>query len=192
MLKGTRPEILCHPNIPKPLHSVAPRNIKGKERWDETRQEVYKKYDYCCAACWVHKTNAKKHKRLEAHEFWEIDYSTWVCKISSIEPLCHYCHNFIHSWRLRHLMGKDKSIEEVREILEDWIKILRDNKLDIFFWTKILADSIGIDTSSLWVYTPINNPSIGWNDFKLIFEWEEYRSKFSSYEEWKDYYSDFN
>lgn len=113
-----KPEILCHPHIPKPLHGVAPRAIKGQTWWDKTRQEAYRSTDYHCVACGVHKHEAKKHKWLEAHEFWNIDYNTGVCEVKSIEPLCHYCHNFIHSGRLSMIVGKEKSKQEVIDILE--------------------------------------------------------------------------
>ena len=92
-----KPEILAHPHIPKPMHGLSPRTIMGNEWWDVTRKEVYAKYDYHCIACGVPKAEAIAHHWLEAHEFWHIDYRTGVCEISSIEPLCHYCHNFIIS-----------------------------------------------------------------------------------------------
>lgn len=108
-----KPETLCHPNIPKPLHGISPRTINGQFWWDKVRQSVYKKYDYHCIACGVSKQDAKKHKWLEAHEFWKISYSTGRCEITSIEPLCHYCHNFIHSGRLAKIVYNEKS-ENIR------------------------------------------------------------------------------
>jgi len=94
------PEILCHPNVPKPLHTIAPRTIMGNGWWNRIRLEVYKRYDYHCAACGVHKTRAMRFKRLEAHEFYEVDYHTGTVTVKSLEPLCNYCHMFIHSGRL--------------------------------------------------------------------------------------------
>jgi hypothetical protein len=80
--------------------------------------EVYAKYDYHCIACGVHKTKAKKFKWLEAHESYSINYKKGICKIESIEPLCHYCHNFIHSGRLGMILGRQKTHNEVEEILQ--------------------------------------------------------------------------
>ena len=82
----TKPKILAHPNIPKPLHGISPRTIMGDDWWNKTRQEVYKKYDYHCIACGVAKEDAKKHQWLEAHEFWNINYETGICTVESIEP----------------------------------------------------------------------------------------------------------
>ena len=186
-----KPEILCHPHIPKPLHGLAPREIKGKEWWDGIRQEAYKKYDYHCVACGVHKSEAKKHKWLEAHEFWNIDYNTGICEIKSIEPLCHYCHNFIHSGRLSMIINKEKTMEEVIDILEHGFKILSSNKLKAFYHTIGLAEYIGARTYGVQPYY-VNDSNLDWNDYKLIFEGNEYHSKFKSFDEWFDFYSNLN
>jgi hypothetical protein len=184
-----KPEILCHPNIPKPLHGVAPREIKGQTWWDKARQEAYIRYNYHCAACGINKKEAKKHQWLEAHEFWDIDYNTGVCEIKSIEPLCHYCHNFIHSGRLSMIMGKDKSKKEVIDILEHGFNVLSKNNLKAFSFTVDFAKSIGARTFDVQCYNTTINENLKWNDFRLIFEGKEYRSKFKNMSEWKSFYN---
>jgi len=184
-----KPEILCHPHIPKPLHGVAPREIKGQNWWDETRQKTYKSTDYHCVACGVAKSEAKKHKWLEAHEFWNIDYNTGICEVKSIEPLCHYCHNFIHSGRLSMIIGKEKSKQEVIDILEHGFKVLAENNLKAFYFTVDFAKRIGAKTFGVEKYTPTVNEKLKWTDFKLIFEGNEYFSKFKSQSEWQSFYN---
>ena len=174
-MKKLNPEILCHPHIPIPLHGVCPRNIKGTEWWDIVRQEAYKSTDYCCSACGVHKSQAKKHKWLEAHEFWDIDYMTGICKVESIRPLCHYCHNFIHSGRLSMIIDKEKSKEEIIEILEHGFKILKSNNLKCFPFTQAFANKIGAKTFGVLSYQMKTNPNLQDHDFVLIFEGKEYR-----------------
>ena len=184
----TKPEILCHPNIPKPLHGVNPREIMGKEWWDQERQRVYASSNYHCIACGVHKSKAKKHQWLEAHEFWKIDYETGVCEITSIEPLCHYCHSFIHSGRLGMIIDKEKSRSEVVEILEHGFRILSENNLECFPFTLDFGIHLGCNTYNL---NPYYMPSsdVHWSDWKLIWNGNEYRSNFSSSSGWSKFYS---
>jgi hypothetical protein len=183
-----KPEILTHPNIPKPLHGIAPRTIKGKKWWDEERQKAYKSTDYHCVACGVPKHEAKKHKWLEAHEYWNIDYNKGICEVVSLEPLCHYCHNFIHSGRLSMIIGEEKSYEEVLDILKHGFKVLSENKLRCFPHTLEFAESIGADTFGVKAYKIKENPDIKWTDWKLIFDGKEYRSNFKSIDGWSGYY----
>jgi len=75
-----RPSLLLCPNIPKPLHGVAPRELLGSKWWNETRQAAYVSTAYHCSACGVWKS----------------------------VPLCHYCHNFIHDGRMRALIQQRK------------------------------------------------------------------------------------
>ena len=182
-----KPEILTHPNIPKPLHGISPRTIMGDEWWNKTRQEVYARYNYHCIACGVSKLEAQGPKWLEAHEFWEINYREGVCKIKSIEPLCHYCHNFIHSGRLKKIMGKEKTKQEVINILEHGLKILSEHKLKCFPSTLYFALDLGCKTYGVSPYS-IPDKDIPWEKWKLVYNNKEYYSKFSSFQEWEEYY----
>lgn len=183
-----KPTILTHPNIPKPLHGINPRSIMGQEWWDEQRQLAYAKYDFHCIACGVAKHEAKKHKWLEAHEFYEINYNTGVVEILSIEPLCHYCHNFIHSGRMAMIIGKEKSEKEVKEILEHGFKILADNNLKCFKHTLTLAEELNAKTFGVKSYN-IPKVNIEWKNWKLIFNNQEFKSKFKSFEDWEEFYA---
>ena len=182
-----KPEILAHPHIPKPMHGLSPRTIMGNEWWDVTRKEVYAKYDYHCIACGVPKAEAIAHHWLEAHEFWHIDYRTGVCEISSIEPLCHYCHNFIHSGRIAMIIGKEKSEEEIIAILEHGFNILAENKLKCFPFTLNFAENLFADTYGVRAYD-IPDGDVPWEEWKLIWNGKEYHSKFKSFSEWKSFY----
>lgn len=185
----TKPEILTHPNIPKPLHGLSPRTIMGENWWNRERQKVYESTDYHCIACGIHKTKAKKYNWLEAHEYFDIDYNTGRCEVISIEPLCHYCHNFIHSGRLAMIINKEKSRKEVIEILEHGFKILFKNKLDCFNGTYVLANRIKCNLYNTLPYRMDINMDMKWNDWRLVFNGKEYKSKFKSYNEWKSYYN---
>lgn len=186
-----KPEILKHPNIPKPLHGMAPRAVKGKNWWDLKRQEAYARYDYHCVACGVHKSEAKKHKWLEAHEFWDIDYETGRCEVKSIEPLCHYCHNFIHSGRLFVLVQQGEIDEdEAIAILEHGFRILKANNLSAFPGTLKAARQLGANTYGVEGYRlPDPEDIANWEDFKMVLDGEEYSSKFRSYSEWEAFYN---
>lgn len=185
------PEVLTQPNVPKPLHGIAPRTIKGVTWWNKTRQEVYKTTDYHCAACGVSKADAKGHAWLEAHEYWDIDYVKGEAKIQSIIPLCHYCHNFIHSGRLSKIMGGEKSESEVKEILAHGFNILAKNKLKCFPDTLEFAENIGVDTQGVTAYD-MPESDVAWSDWKLIFEGQEYKSQFANMDEWKAHYDELN
>lgn len=184
----TKPEILCHPHIPKPLHGINPRTINGKAWWDRIRQKVYQKYDYHCLGCGIHKSNAKGYKWLEAHEFWKIDLETGICRVNTIEPLCHYCHNFIHSGRLSMIINKEKSIQEVKDILEHGLMILSENNLKAYPFTLAFANLLKVNTFNV-MPQELPKENISWSEWKLIYNNKEYKSKFSNIKEWQNHYS---
>lgn len=183
-----KPEILTHPHIPKPLHGMNPRTILGKEWWDRERFAAQERTNYTCAACGVKKHEAKKHQWLEGHEFWDINYMTGVCEVKSIEPLCHYCHNFIHSGRLSMILGKTKNRFEVREILAHGFKILHENNLKAFYFTLDFAKKAKVNTFGVEAYDFEYNKNLTWHDYVMILNGKEYKSMFKSQAEWKEFY----
>lgn len=178
------PEVLQHPNIPKPLHEVNPRNIMGKEKWDVVRQEAYRSTDYHCIACGVHKLDAKGPKWLEAHEFYNIDYEMGRVEIDRIIPLCHYCHNFIHSGRLYMIMDEEKPFTEVQKILEHGFEILAKNDLAAFPFTLKLAEEVGAETFGVLPDIRPDGEVPAWEDWRLVWEGIEYPPKYKTYEAW--------
>ena len=182
-----KPEVLMHPNIPKPLHGLNPRTIKGQEWWDVERKKAYASTGYRCIACGIEKTMAKKFKWLEAHEDFIIDYKKGTCTIKEIIPLCHYCHSFIHSGRLRMIMGCDKSEDEVIEILEHGINILRESNLKGFWATLDFAFSLGVNTVGVSPYKSTGYEA-EWGSWRLILEGKEYEGLFKDFREWQNHW----
>jgi hypothetical protein len=160
------PNLLLHPNIPKPLHKCNPRSVLGQDWWDEQRQFAYSKASYHCEACGVHKRMAKYHDWLEAHEIYDIDYRKGTATFVRLAALCHSCHNYIHSGRMQALVNKKQfAAEKQQYILE------RGDKL-----TKGLRRP------------PEPSYVAPWDQWKLIVEGIEYERYFNTYEDWCKYY----
>lgn len=165
-----RPELLLHPNIPKPLHELSPRVIKGKKWWDEERQKAYIKSNYYCLACGVHKTEAKFHEWLEAHECYNIDYEKHTMTFIEVVSLCHMCHSFIHDGRLNKLLeNRQITKKDYKKIIAYGNRILRRAKL-----------------KQRGPYVEDNNRN--WSKWVLILDGKRYKGKFANYESWLAYF----
>ncbi len=187
-----QPKILQHPNIPKPLHGVNPRTIMGQSWWEKTRQEAYESNNFHCLACGVHKNEARYYSRLEAHENYTIDYCTGTVKVTDIIPLCHSCHNFIHSGRLWMISKTDSQIKKTCEILKHGFDILKANKLCAFSGTIWVAEELGVKHKCKELKQKHPEIPIEWGSWKLIFNKQSYHSKFKNIKEWADFYSKTN
>ena len=160
------PSLLLHPNIPKPLHKCNPRTVLGQDWWDEQRQFAYSKANYHCEACGIHKRMAKYHDWLEAHEIYDINYSKGTATFVRLAALCHSCHNYIHSGRMKALVDKKQfAAEKQRDILEHGDKLTKGLRRQ--------AEP---------------NRTAPWDQWKLIVEGIEYDRYFNTYEDWCKYY----
>lgn len=165
-----RPEILLHPNIPKPMHGIAPRTILGQGWWDIERRKAYANAQYRCQACGIHKTEAKYHQWLEAHELYEFDYANGKMIFTEIVALCHSCHNYIHSGRMQSLVdGSDIEMTNVKmlDILRHGDKLVKEAKLKQPEPPRKVA---------------------AWGKWRLVLFGKEYKGKFKNYADWRKTY----
>ncbi len=160
-----RPELLLLPQIPKPMHSVAPREILGGKWWDATRKTAYASTAHHCAACGVWKHEAKLRQWLEGHEVYQTDYVRGRLTYLETVPLCHCCHAFIHIGRLEWLLKVGKVPHATyNTILRHGRDVLR--------------------TANLTKPEPYNGPVAPWASWRLILNGVEYPPKYPTYEAW--------
>lgn len=164
----TDPSLLCHPNIPKPLHGIAPRVIYGLQWWDKERKKAYANADFCCQACGVPKKDAIIHQWLEAHETYDYDFPNGRLTFTGLVALCHACHNFIHSGRLEVLKDNGKiTIETYVAINNHGMKVLKDANL-----------------VNKWKKRHIASEMAPWRDFRMVIGGKKYGPSSKSYDDW--------
>lgn len=165
------PMLLCQPNIPKPLHGVAPRVIRGYSWWDVERAKAYESAGFCCRACGTPKFRVHGERRvLEAHECYDYDYGKGRLTFTGLVALCPFCHSFIHSGRLSVLLDAGRITRERYEaIVEHGTSVLRRAGL-------------------LKVWEQRHNIAcrVRWQDWRLVFEGWEYGPSSRSMTEWMD------
>jgi len=163
------PRILLHPNIPKPVHGIAPRLILGSSWWNRTRKAACASQRFHCHACGVHSDAAIIRPWLEGHEMYDIDYTAGTVTYKHTVALCHACHNFIHSGRLKLLYdtGKlDKSTFD--RIREHGARVLNNAGL--------CDDYVNINYSCL---------GAPWEAWRMIVSGEAYGPSSDSYAMWE-------
>lgn len=107
-----QPEILLDHPIPPSLAGVNPRNLLGREWWDETRHKTYSANDHVCMAC------GSTDFRLEAHERYLYDWSNHVLTFYEVVPICKWCHLYVHFLRLEQPQYQAQLSERARSLLE--------------------------------------------------------------------------
>jgi len=175
--EGTNPKLLLCPNIPKPMHGVNPRTVLGSKWWSKERKEAYKRTNYHCEACGVHKMRAKYRQWLEGHELYSINYRLGRMIYIRTTPLCHFCHNYIHDGRLEALLDKGKiSHGKFAQIIQHGDDVLkranlkRPNKRDR---DRAIVDAI------------LSGNIAEWKDWRMIVNGEEYPPIYVDHNHWR-------
>ena len=176
-----RPELLIHPNIPKPLHGIAPRTLMKASEWDKVRREAYAKNNYHCWACGTYRHYDVDKKRfddpsfetLDCHEFYEIDYEKKRSTLLEFVALCKNCHNYIHSGRMNSMYDKG-------ELNDEDCYIIRSHGDSM-----LLHHGFGRTSG----YAVDNNTyEKEWGEWKLCIDNKEYGSIYCDYWDWYKHY----
>lgn len=179
--------ILAHPNIPKPLHGVAPRAIMGTGWWNNKRKVAYAQHNQRCWACGIHKSQADFHQWLEAHEFYEIDYKNGKMYFKEVVALCHACHNFIHSQRLYAILKKGEiSRDRAYFIINRGLDLCFENGVTPYIGLKDIVEELGLVWENYWEPEATD---VAWADWRLVFEGKEYGPVHETIEAWAEHYN---
>jgi hypothetical protein len=171
-----RPEILLHPNIPRPLHGLAPRTLMPQKEWTELRRATYARNNYHCFACGVYREYDKEMLRfsdesgetLDCHEFYKIDYEKKTMELVELVALCKSCHAYVHSGRMQSMYDKGQLDEE-----DCWLIQSHGERV---LWNGGLSfEQKSIDN---------NDYKEEWNEWRLIMNGKEYYSKWRDYFDW--------
>lgn len=179
------PEILTQPNIPKPLHGVAPRVVLGEAWWIQERALSRNRAKGHCEACGI--ADYLSGRALEAHETYETNYKTGVATYLETAMLCHKCHNFIHSGRLQMIMGKEKTREEVKAILTHGFTTLKGTKFKAFHPTCELADELKVKRQGVQA-AKLPTSSIPWGDWRMQVLGKTHPPLFPTYIAWATHF----
>ena len=164
-----RPEILLLPQIPKPMHGLAPRVILGDRWWNEVRRAAYKSTEFHCVACGIHKSRAKGPKWLEGHEVYRTDYVYGRMVYVEAVPLCNFCHNSIHTGRLQALLDRHKITQQ------RFVAIVQHGE-------RVLS------LAGLEKPKPYNGPVAEWSRWRLVLNRKMYKPRFKSLEAWAKHF----
>lgn len=193
--------IIAMPNIPKPLHGVAPRTLLGAATWNRMRRACYAAADMTCEIC------GKKLERgmADAHEVYDIDYEKGVATFKRTVCTCRLCHrNGIHSGRCitlykngNPLMSKDSLLsgaENVFTIISLYNSSHKGEPLRCYatMLDYLKCDELRrpmeelIEKYGTKFYMEDPKKMAKWGDWKLIIGSKEYPTPYQNEDEWKE------
>jgi len=199
--------ILTMPNIPRPLHTVAPRNYMGQTEWDKKRRRCYYDANYTDE---IMGTDLDKGK-CQAHELYDFFYTTKTSVFKRVVCLSELTHQRgIHTGRMLSLYKKGSPLYSKKRVLEGVENTFRlifeynrlnsltsDKKIKPYYvWLDYLNEPelkkevlalIKRYNIEFWIEYSVNEEE-SWGDWKLLYNNKEYRSPFNSEADWREYF----
>lgn len=193
--------LIAMPNIPRPLHTVAPRTVLGATTWNKMRKECYERANDTCEICG--ECPEDKRKR-HAHEAYIIDYEKGTCTFVGVFCLCALDHlGAIHTGRAITLYSKNSPLITKEFLLEGAEKAFniissynRDHpETDLRAYCTYLQylkfDELRepmlelIKKYDISFYSEDPKKMAKWSDWKLILDGKEYPTPYKNEKEWE-------
>lgn len=193
--------LIAMPNIPKPLHSVAPRTVLGPTEWDKMRKACYEAANDTCEICGERPNNLRAR---HGHEVYEIDYEKGISRFVRVFCVCYLDHlGAIHTgraitlWKGKNplypteflLAGAEKAFTIISSYNHDhpeadlraystFIEYLKYDEL-----REPMLELIGKHNIKFYMEDP--KKVAPWGQWKLIIGDEEYPTPYKNEKEWK-------
>lgn len=198
--------LLTMPNVPLPLHGRCPRTIDPKA-WEKIRKQCYADANYTCQA--TGKELGKGH--VHSHELMSVDWANCIMTFErpvSLDPAIHV--RFIHSGRALSLYQRNDKYfpkealiatleygfslisqwnaehpdEEPLRVSDTFLEWASNPSLEYDVKRLIIRYGMKFYTFSKSCFNKTN-----WPKWKLIYNGEQYPTKFATKKEWEEYFS---
>lgn len=192
--------LITMPNVPRPLHGLAPRTIMGVSTWNHVRKRCYYDAGYKCEICGV--DFAEIRPRYAAHELYSYDWIAGTGKFERCIAICQVCHNAIHSGRLITMYKNQNPLypkEYVLKVVEHCFKLVNNynaehrNKKPLRVYSTFL-EYLKLDSLTKEMEKLINQYDIKfyqepkriakWEDWRLIIGNKEHNTPYKNEGEW--------
>lgn len=197
--------IIAMPNVPAPLHRLAPRTILGDSTWTHMRKRCYydAQYKSQISGEWLDGTTSDL--RCNAHELYSYDYTKGIAYFERAVCISPVEHNFIHSGRMltmykkgNPLMPKSyllKIVENGFRIINEWNKAHPKERplrayatLIDYAFTPGISNEIRdlIKKYDIKFYKEDSDYMAKWADWKLKIGPNEYPTPYKNRKEWAE------
>lgn len=196
---GTGVPLITMPNVPRPLHGLAPRIIMGQSTWNHIRKRCYFDAGYKCEICGADPPKGQLH----AHELYTIDWEKGTSKFERCIAICRQDHDFIHSGRLVTLFKEGNplyprsyvldTVEKGFKLIHEYNSSHRDKKPLMAYGTFLeylkvpeLAEEMKrlIEKYEMRFYAEPKHIA-KWGDWRLIIGQKEYATPYADQGEWE-------
>ena len=194
--------LIAMPNIPKPLHGVAPRTVLGTTTWNHMRKAAYFSANDTCEIC---REKPEQLRRRHGHEVYEIDYEKGIAKFVRVFCICSLDHlACIHTGRAITLFKQGNPLYPKEFLLEGAEKAFKtiyeynkdnpgaDLRAYITFLEYLKRDELRepmeklIEKYDIKFYMEDPDKLAEWADWKLIIGDNEYPTPYADMKEWEE------
>lgn len=194
--------LIAMPNLPKPIHGLAPRTLLGSSTWDHMRKLCYFSADNTCEICGEKPENLR-HRH--AHEVYSIDYEKGEARFVRAFCICALDHlACIHTGRAitlyKHnnpLYPKEFLLEGVEKsfrIISEYNRDHPDADLRAYstFLDYLKCEDLKepvenlIKKYDMKFYAEDPKKIAKWDKWKLIIGDEEYPTPYKSKADWEE------